>query len=192
MQLSNMITLADIKKPLSFKISVGLSMGTIEDYAKCVAGTDNYYKIDFDVFLPSINKNLQRPLVWTLEQKQALILSIFKETYIPPVCVIQHKDNSDNRKLEIIDGKQRLSTMIAFYNNEFPIIVKDNAYYFKELSPELQSRYKFTDVIMSVAYSYDYEPSAKISDESKIAWFEMINFAGTPQDIEHLNNLKTK
>jgi len=36
------------------------------------------YTLDFDVYLPSIGKNLQRPFVWTLEQKQALILSVLK------------------------------------------------------------------------------------------------------------------
>jgi hypothetical protein len=44
-----------------------------------------------------------------------------------------------------------------------------------------------TWVTADVAYEYH---DALISDEWKIAWFEMINFAGTPQDIEHLNNLK--
>jgi hypothetical protein len=42
-------------------------------------------------------------------------------------------------------------------------------------------------VTADVAYSY---PDVPITDDQKIAWFEMINFAGTPQDIEHLNNLK--
>lgn len=28
-----------------------------------------------------------------------------------------------------------------------------------------------------------------ITDEDKITWFKFLNFAGTPQDVEHINNL---
>lgn len=49
---------------------------------------DNYYKIDFDVFLPSIGKNLQRPKVWTIAQKQQLIISVFKDLNIPTIVAI--------------------------------------------------------------------------------------------------------
>lgn len=190
-----MITLADIKKSLPFKISIGISDASIRDYC------ENHWNdvLDFDVYLPSIKKNLQRPLVWTLEQKQELILSVFKDVYIPPICVIKHKPTTgvDPKTgkdyivtVQIIDGKQRLSAMLGFYKNEFPIVVKGVEYYFKDLSLELQQLYARYDILHNVAYSYDYSVAAKITDESKIAWFEMINFAGTAQEIEHLNSLK--
>lgn len=186
------ITLDDIKKPLSFKISYGLSMFTIRDYAENV----NEFTVDFDVFLPSIGKNLQRPLVWILEQKQALVISIFKGTYIPGISLIQHKDYTSGTEFKtylIIDGKQRLTTMMAFYKNEFPIIVKGHFFYFKDLPEVLQSNYRNYYPHHNIAYSYEY-PDPKdndiITDQDKIDWFEMINFAGTPQDIEHLNSLK--
>ena len=179
-----MITLADIKKPLPFRISSDLARASIKEYA------ENQYNdiIDYDVFLPTIGKKLQRPFCWTLEQKQALIISIFKDTYIPPICAIQHKTEGQPTKFEIIDGKQRLSTMIAFYKNEFPISIKGNLYYFNDLPKELQQLYGRFEPNHKLAYSYNDEA---ISDENKIAWFEMINFAGTPQDINHLNFLKS-
>src|SRR5665213_654832 len=117
-----MITLSDIKKPLPFKISVGTSRSSIKEYV------ENVYNdvLDFGVFLPSIGKNLQRPLVWNLKQKQELVLSVFKDVYIPPICMIQHKSKPgvDSCKLEVIDGKQRPYTMLDFYKNIFPIVVK--------------------------------------------------------------------
>lgn len=188
-----MITLADIKKPLPFTISVGMSGQSIRDYA------ENHFGdvLDFEVFLPSINKNLQRDLVWTLEQKQSIVLSVFKETHIPAICVIHIKEQAGNLTkgvtIQVIDGKQRLTSMLGFYKNEFPIVVKGNEYYFKDLSESLQKQYARYNPLTNIAYSYIYKDGDKtafIDDQAKIDWFEMINFAGTPQDIEHLNSLK--
>ena len=33
---------------------------------------------DFDVYLPTMKMNLQRPLVWTDEQKQAFIIAVLQ------------------------------------------------------------------------------------------------------------------
>jgi uncharacterized protein with ParB-like and HNH nuclease domain len=179
-----MITINDIKKILPFRISSDLGRAPIKEMSENV---DNDI-IDFDVFLPTIGKNLQRPFCWTLEQKQALIISIFKDVYIPSICAIQHKSTGKPTKFEIIDGKQRLSTMLAYYNNVFAFEINNELYYFKTLSKDLQNLYDNYEPKFKLAYSYEDE---KISDEHKIAWFEMINFAGTPQDIEHLKSLKS-
>ena len=44
-----------------------------------VCSSVKYFKqndIDWDVYLPTKGKNLQRGFVWTLEQKRELILSV--------------------------------------------------------------------------------------------------------------------
>ena len=38
-----------------------------------------------------------------------------------------------------------------------------------------------------MAFSYDTE---QISDDDKIRWFNQLNFAGTPQEQEHIDKLK--
>lgn len=147
------------------------------------------YKVDFDVYLPTYEKNLQRPLVWTLLQKQQLILSILKGAYIPNVSAVEVV-NSDGETLEfqIIDGKQRMSTVFAFLDGKFPLVDGDgNKYYFKDLPTLLQnrvSRYYFT---INVAYS---DPENRITDQQKVEWFKFINFAGTAQDYEHMEQFK--
>ena len=70
---------------------------------------------DFDVYLPSKTMNLQRPLVWTQAQKEALIESIIVKRFIPPISAIY----TDESVYQVIDGKQRLTTLIAYLNNEF-------------------------------------------------------------------------
>ena len=149
------------------------------------------YNFDFDVYLPSKGMNLQRPLVWTLLQKQQFIESILKGCPIPKITVIRHEpdETRKNTIYQIIDGKQRVTTYLAFINNEFPLVFNDQEYYFKDLGEdlhyEIESRFYFRG---DLAYSYWDTP---ISDEDKITWFNQINFAGTPQDMEHMNKLKS-
>lgn len=154
------------------------------------------YKFDFDVYLPSKGINLQRDLVWSLEQKQQLILSVFKERIgsynsikmIPPLSAVQHEYNDGSKVYQIIDGKQRLSTLFAFMDNEFYILVDNECYFYNDLSDDLKGIIDSYYPLITVKYSYDDEP---VSDQDKIDWFEMINYFGTPLEVEHLNKLKT-
>ena len=109
---------------------------------------------------------------------------------------IYHVKNSQSSEIihQIIDGKQRLSTMISFVKGEFSITVNGEDYFWEDLSDEAQRAINFGCPNSFLAYEYVYSDGVDnviISDDEKIAWFEMINFAGTPQDIEHLNNLKS-
>ena len=147
-------------------------------------------KIDFDVFLPSINKNLQRGFVWTMEQKQNLIWSVLLGRHIPHCAILSiiDPDNESEEIFQIIDGKQRLSTLLFFVEDKFPLIVNGNEYTFSSLPEDYKSailNYHFRYYIVTELHNN------KISDEQKIAWFKFLNFAGTPQDTVHMEELKT-
>ena len=60
---------------------------------------------------------IQRNLRWTHEQKSALIESILLGYPIPPVYTLKSQDN----QLWLLDGKQRLTTLISFWNNEWEL-----------------------------------------------------------------------
>lgn len=180
------LTLDKIRKPIIRKIQRGISMDLC-DFVDEINGDI----LDFDVFLPSKNMNLQRPLVWTLQQKQELIISILKGIELPTISVIIYKDE-ETRKLnkqiiKIIDGKQRITTIISFVKNEFPLTVKGIDYYYTDLEDDALCIFRTFTFRSDRMYEY---PDDIISDNDKIAWFEMINFAGTPQDIAHLNLIK--
>ena len=148
-------------------------------------------KLDMDVFLPTKNMNLQRKEVWNLNQKQELIKSIIFERYIPPICVlsiINPDDINGNDIKQIIDGKQRLTAMIDFYQNRFQIELENQLYYYNDLPKDYQSFIGHYTIKCLTAYE-DYD--VKITDAQKIDWFNRINFAGTPQDIKHMNKLKS-
>ncbi|MCP4987243.1 MAG: DUF262 domain-containing protein [Colwellia sp.] len=139
--------------------------------------------IDFDVHLPTRGVNLQRELVWNIDQKRELIWSILMRRNIPRMAMI----NTFNGVYQIIDGKQRLSTMLDFYNNKFTLEIDEIQYLFKHLPKDYISQiggYYFPYLIVNEDYD------KRISDTQKINWFKFINFAGTPQERAHLETLK--
>tara|TARA_B100000378_G_scaffold249632_2_gene223130 strand:- start:611 stop:2362 length:1752 start_codon:yes stop_codon:yes gene_type:complete len=62
-----------------------------------------------------VNRRYQRKLVWTHLEKQKLIESIQKQFPIPAILLAEREEGG----FEIIDGLQRLSTIISFIENGF-------------------------------------------------------------------------
>jgi len=181
--MNNKLKLSDIRKTLSFEIQKGLCIQNIAAIAEERYNT----KIDYDVFLPSKNKNLQRDFCWTLLQKQNLVLSVLKEVNIPSLSVIKYYDENRENVLKIIDGKQRLSTLVSFYKGEFSININNNDYHYEDLDNDAQRAIRLFNPVVDIVHEYH---DTVIPDDEKILWFEQINYFGTPQDEEHLNDLK--
>jgi hypothetical protein len=137
-------------------------------------------KFDFDVYLPSRKMNLQRPLVWSIEQKRALIESVLVRRSIPPISVIQTIDDT----YQVIDGKQRLSAFIEYIQGGFDFC----GYFCDDLPVDYLGQIKRHFICAYRLCEYE-EP---ISDDHKVEWFKWINFAGTAQDSEHLKRLTSK
>jgi hypothetical protein len=144
--------------------------------------------IDWNVYLPTKGKNLQRDFVWSLDQKRELIWSVLIGRHIPHCAVINMINREDEHKdvYLIIDGKQRLSSIFDFIDDKFTIEIEGQEYLFSGLPTDYQNAIN--------NYSFGYfivnEPwENRITDDQKIAWFKFINFAGTPQDAEHLKSL---
>jgi uncharacterized protein with ParB-like and HNH nuclease domain len=160
-------------------------------YATEVGSSIKYLKtrnIDFNVFLPSIGKNLQRDFVWNLQQKRELIFSILIGRHIPHMAIINTINETDisDDILLIIDGKQRLSTIFDFIDDKFSIILEEKEYLFSELPND----YKLAiDKLYVRYYVVNEEFDNRITDKDKINWFKFLNFAGTAQELDHMNSL---
>ena len=144
----------------------------------------NKQNIDYDVFLETKGFNLQRDFVWNFRQKQEIIHSVLLRRHIPHLAVYVTLDDT----YQIIDGKQRLSSILEFVKDEFPIELEGESYLFSELPDEYQT----TILMHHLRYYIVYENGKKSiaeSDAEKITWFKFLNFAGTLQDVEHLNKL---
>lgn len=129
----------------------------------------------------------QRPLVWDLEAKQNLIKSIILGLNCGLV-VIRKRSWEDVEKLakkgivsaffDIVDGKQRLSTLHEFVNDGFQ---DSEGYYFSEWSDSAQSQLKRGQHISFGELDED------TTDEETIEQFLRVNFTGVPQSTEHIN-----
>ncbi len=72
-----------------------------------------------------VNRRYQRKLIWTVEEKRALIDSIIKAYPIPLILLSETKQEAIDA-YELIDGMQRINAIVAFIENEFDI----NGFYF--------------------------------------------------------------
>lgn len=144
--------------------------------------------IDFEVYLPTRGINLQRDYVWSIEQKRELIWSVLMNRHIPRMAMLNviTSKNDTIGTYQIIDGKQRLSSMIDFYKGKFDLIIDDTSYLFNDLPEDYQrviGGFMFPYYIVNEDYGHTF------TDDDKINWFRYINFAGTPQDAKHMEDL---
>lgn len=64
-----------------------------------------------------LKPDFQRDIVWNKEKQQKLIDSIMRGWHIPPIHLVEIKGKN---YYEVLDGKQRLFSILNFYNDEFP------------------------------------------------------------------------
>ena len=65
-----------------------------------------------------VNRQYQRKLVWSVDEKVNLIDSVLKQYPIPLILLATSVEG--DHKLEIIDGMQRLNAIFGYIDNEFP------------------------------------------------------------------------
>ena len=63
-----------------------------------------------------INPDFQRHHVWKPKQKIELVESILMGIPIPAIYLFETKDG----KKQVVDGQQRISSILEFLNNAFP------------------------------------------------------------------------
>lgn len=130
-----------------------------------------YAGVDFD-------SEYQRDHVWELEDKVALIDSIFNNVEIGKFIFVQRRESTPGKYMEIIDGKQRLTAICEFYEDRFQYKGK----YFSELSAK--DHWKFLN--HNVSYGYLENPTKRKVYET----FIKMNTCGKPMDKKYVDNVK--
>lgn len=77
-----------------------------------------------------VNRDYQRKLVWTLEEKVKLIDTILNGYTVPMFLFGASLNSVGKEQLEIIDGLQRLNAIFSFIFNEFYITIGGQKMYF--------------------------------------------------------------
>lgn len=168
-------------------------------------------RFDFDIRLSS-GVNLQRDFCWDSNQQNALLETILKSySTIGSVVVIENfssfaPEKQEFCKIEVIDGKHRLITIIDFFNGKIPFNYKGVDYQYEDLDEYLKNAFLSTniDVFYVIEYLYfinninknlynaiteENEKDYLIKDYDKIKMLEMFSYKGTPQAESHLENL---
>jgi hypothetical protein len=131
-----------------------------------------------------LNPEYQRGNVWTLEQKQALIRSIFDQVDIGKFAVIKRPWGSNPSEpltpklYEVLDGKQRITALVEFFLGRFEY----NGRTFHELHPLDQSHFR--------NYSVSYAETTPLTKAQKYRYFLRLNTTGTPVDPAHMEKVR--
>jgi len=144
------------------------------------------------------NPEYQRGYVWTQSDREALLESIFNRTTIGGFIFVRnhgylHKDDDtpvkyitlqgdtifvpkkNNYAIEIIDGQQRLTTLIQYITNQW-------AYKGRKFS---QLNWKDQHAIMNMMCSYRMIEEENVNRKEMLELFLQVN-RGVPQDASHL------
>lgn len=168
-------------------------------YRKSTSITISNFYEQFQLKKYKMDPPYQRDMnVWNMEQKSFLLDTIFKNFPIPPIFLEQKIDpDTGITNYDVIDGKQRLTTIIGFINNEVPLPKEfgNDIYGYKVLNglffDEIKELAKTDEEVKSIiadfwAYSISIEyienPDEKIVDNI----FDRLNREGSRLNAQEL------
>ena len=150
---------------------MALQKANISWSAKQISSMVKNGKIDFEHII-------QRPKVWCRAKKSNLIESMISNYPIPQMFASRknESDGSRNHKYFIVDGKQRLSTVKEYLNDEFALSELPTVSYFdEELNEEVEldvSGMKFSElpeglqsILNTVMFSIVYFDNLTMEEE---------------------------
>lgn len=150
-------------------------------------------EINFNPYVIINGKKIhyQRPFCWSLEDKQKLIESIYEDNNCGNIALRERSwktvedliSNGENEVAfwDVVDGKQRLDTLISFINDGF----KDfHGNFYSDLSEYSQRKFR-----NSSAFGF-VKLHENVTDEDTIKIFLHINCSGKQMPEEHLNKIK--
>lgn len=145
----------------------------------------------------NLNPYYQRDYVWDEKNAQALMYTVFNKLPMGAVSLVL--DSNAEQYCEVVDGKQRITTLLNFHKNKFPVYISKKtglvllpesmldddavAVYYKDLSEQDQSEFKKTK--LSTVELQSNDESKKVSEIDKLNYFYRVNFAGVPISKEH-------
>ncbi|WP_449230874.1 DUF262 domain-containing protein [Azospirillum doebereinerae] len=126
-----------------------------------------------ELFIP----DYQRELVWTELQQSRFIESILLNLPIPYLFVADTSEGSREGRLEIVDGVQRVRTLVEFVSgrlklNGLDLLDSLNGFRFEDLSAARQLRFKRKTLRM-------IELTEQADEEARRLMFDRLNSGGT-------------
>lgn len=126
-----------------------------------------------------MSPSYQRGIVWTDKQKEELLTSIFNHIDIGKFVFIYNKYEPGGFNYTILDGKQKLQTIVDFYSDKFTY----KGYYYSELG--FMQQYTLLDHSISIAELKE----EVVTEEMILDYFIRLNTMGTPMSQEHIDKV---
>lgn len=154
----------------------------------------NIAGINFNPFVTDANgvkQHFQRDFVWTIEENQMLLESIYNSIEIGKFLfrynawkrIEQAEANGETPySFDCVDGKQRFNAILTFLQNKYP---DAHGSYWSDLSNDAQRRFMNYSNL-----SYGELPETA-TDEDVIDNFLTLNFTGVPMSAEHIAYVKS-
>ena len=146
-------------------VKINFSNATIESLIFKVL----HFGVDFD-------PKYQRDLVWTDEDREALLDSVFHNIDIGKFAFI-HLGYDGHYGYQILDGKQRLTALLDFYLNKYPYKGK----YYNDLSK--RDKIWFRNRVVACGEMQE------ANQEQILKYFLMLNTTGKTVDKQHLDKV---
>ena len=138
-----------------------------------------------------MDQHYQRGDVWGITRRRNLIRSIVQGVPIPSI-IVNYRQSDIDVLYSVIDGKQRITTILGFLNNQF--------YVPSEWFGEKPKRFiEFKDLPLPKQRRFKNRPiqftEGSIPEEQEVELFELVNFGGVPQgktdnDIEMFEKIE--
>lgn len=127
----------------------------------------------------NFDADYQREYVWGEEEQQTFLRVLISGFPLGNVALAKAPDWDviDGPYIEVVDGKQRLTTLKKFVNNEIPIVLNGQDVYWFEFTRAEQlsfGRPTLTAIILDEA-----------TPQHRLEYFIAVNFTGVPQSDEH-------
>lgn len=126
-----------------------------------------------EIFIP----DYQREFIWTSKQQSRFVESIMIHLPVPYIFMADVAEGPRAGNLEIIDGSQRIRTLVAFLENRLTLeglkkIPLANGFKFSDFSKPRQTRFKRQTVRV-------IELTEKADEDARREMFERLNSGGT-------------
>lgn len=126
--------------------------------------TRTYNVLDFVEWnnngLLELSPDFQRRAVWTEKAKSYLIDTIIRGKPIPKILITQDLQGARNIRI-VIDGQQRLRTILEFYSGDFKISNVHNKEFggkaYDQLPEEVQNDFKKYELGVDILFETSYE-----------------------------------
>lgn len=125
-----------------------------------------------------LNASYQRNYVWTQKEQDDFLVTLVRHFPVGIIAISDDHHFKETKWCEVIDGKQRLTTIIKFVDGEIGLPLPGGSRLFWN-DMNIAEQRKFRGIPLP---ALDLQGSTK---KERLEFFYRLNFAGVPQSEEH-------